>query len=243
MCMNRVEKRTFLPFCTFTYYLFHRGRHVVTFDGARRLSSGNTLTLSCAGSANNCGCVDVTGSISSPNAMGCSTAGSAEDSASTSAEFDSSECLVQATVGLKTLTGGGETVVNGGGTLSFSDGGQYFLPSAVAAEVEVMREAEVVWPQWAAQLVGAVNVSSGGVLWVAGDVAYKHKFLSRPKLDVVNVYGVSPLALSLCLSLKHHFETFDERLPLPGFQATLAHHRRLLPFRPPCLCLALLPMS
>lgn len=147
----------------------HCCRYVVTFDGARSLSGGNALTLSCAGSADDCGCVDVTGAISGSRAVGCGKAGSTEDSASTSAEFDSSACRVQAAVELVTLRGGGETVVNGGGTLSFSDGGQYFLPSAVAADVEVVGEAEVVCPQWAAELVGAVNVSSGGVLWFAGD--------------------------------------------------------------------------
>lgn len=143
----------------------------MTFDGARSLSAGNILTLSCAGSANNCGCVDVTGDISGPSALGCGEA--------SSAEFDSSACRVQAAVELKTLRGGGETVVDGGGTLSFSDGGQYFLPSAVAANVEVMGEAEVVCPQWAPELVGAVNVSSGGVLWFAGDEEKSKKILHR----------------------------------------------------------------
>lgn len=134
---------------------------MVTFDGARSLSAGNALSLSCAGSANGCGCTDVTGAISGPRAVGCGDVGSAE--------FNSSACRVQAAVELETLRAGGETVVSGGGILSFSDGGQYFLPSAVAADVEVTDEAEVVCPQWAAELVGAVNVSSGGVLWFAGD--------------------------------------------------------------------------
>ena len=58
--------------------------------------------------------------------------------------------------------------MQGGGGLAFSDGGQYFLPSVVSANVEVMSGAEVVCPQWAAELVGAVNVTSGGVLWFAG---------------------------------------------------------------------------
>eukprot|EP00752_Nemacystus_decipiens_P010621 g9459.t1 len=146
----------------------HGYRFVVTFDGARSLSGGDVLAVSCAGSANGCGCVDVTGPLSGPRAVGCGKAGSADDNASTSAEFDSSACLVRAAVELETLRGGGETVVNGGGTLSFSDGGQYLLPSTVAADVEVMGKAEVVCPQRAAELVGAVNVSSGGVLWFAG---------------------------------------------------------------------------
>ena len=157
---------------------------MVTFDGARSLSGGNALTLSCTGSANDCGCVDVTGPISGPRAVGCGKAGSADESAPTSAEFDRSACLVQAAVGVETLRGGGETVVDGGGTLSFSGGGQYFLPTAVAADVEVAGEAEVVCPQWAAELVGAVNVSSGGVLWFAGNDERKNNVAHRGEVGV-----------------------------------------------------------
>lgn len=42
------------------------------------------------------------------------------------------------------------------------------MPAVVEADVEVMSGAEVVCLQWAGELVGAVNVSSGGVLWFAG---------------------------------------------------------------------------
>lgn len=155
-----------LGYLQFSLGTFHR--YVVTFDGARGLSAGNALTLSCTGSANDCGCIDVTGAVSGPRAVGCGEAGSAEETAASSrSKFDSSACRVQAAVELETLRGGGETVVNGGGVLSFSDGGQYFLPSAVAADV-VVGEAEVVCPQWAPEVVGAVTVSAGGVLWFAG---------------------------------------------------------------------------
>ncbi|CBJ49166.1 hypothetical protein Esi_0207_0025 [Ectocarpus siliculosus] len=148
-------------------------RYVVTFDGTRALSGGsNTLALSCAGSADDCGCVDISGGIEGTGGsrVGCGAAifDSSDDRASTSAEFDSSTCRVQGTVELETLKEGGETVVSGGGVLAFANGGQYFLPSAVTADVEVMSGAEVVCPHSAAELVGAVNVSSGGVLWFAG---------------------------------------------------------------------------
>lgn len=165
----RIGRRHALSALTrFFIFLSAVRRYVVTFDGAASLSAGKALTLSCAGSANGCGCVDVTGATSGPRAVGCGKANSAENTASTSAEFESSACLVQAAVELETLRSGGATVVNGGGALSFSGGGQYFLPSTVSADVEVTDGAEVVCPQWAAELVGAVNVSSGGVLWFAG---------------------------------------------------------------------------
>ncbi len=151
---------------------------MVTFDGARALSAaggGDVLALSCAGSAAGCGCVDVSGAISgraggNGSPVGCGPAVYDDDdgSASTSAVFDSSACRVQATVALETAREGGETAVEGGGTLAFSDGGQYFLPSEVRADLWVASGAEVVCPQWAAGLVGEVNVSSGGVLWFAG---------------------------------------------------------------------------
>lgn len=111
------------------------------------------------------------GAITGPGdtRVGCGSATFGAENASTSAEFDPSQCRVQATVELQTLREGGETTVKGGGALAFSDGGQYFLPSVVSANVEVMSGAEAVCPQWAAELVGAVNVSSGGVLWFAGE--------------------------------------------------------------------------
>lgn len=153
-------------------------RHVVTFDGARALTAGgggDALALSCAGSASGCGCVDVSGAISGrpgggSGRVGCGPAvyGGSNGNDSTSAVFESSACRVQATVALETAREGGETVVGGGGALAFSDGGQYFLPSEVRAELRVASGAEVVCPQWASGLVGAVNVSSGGVLWFAG---------------------------------------------------------------------------
>ncbi|CAM9742517.1 unnamed protein product, partial [Scytosiphon promiscuus] len=148
-------------------------RYTVTFDGARSLSSSNTLVLSCAGSADDCDCVDLSGAISGPGGsrVGCgSTVADDENEplASTSAEYNSSECLVQTTIELETLREGAETIVEGGGTLIFSTGGQYFLPSEVTADLEVLSDAVVVCPQLAAELVGAVNVSSGGVLWFSG---------------------------------------------------------------------------
>ncbi|CAM9983877.1 unnamed protein product, partial [Ectocarpus fasciculatus] len=152
---------------------WHYGyRYVVIFDGTRALSGGNTLALSCAGSSDDCGCVDISGAIEGTGGsrVGCGAAifDSTDDGASTSAEFDSSACRVQGTVELETMKEGGETVISGGGVLAFANGGQYFLPSAVTADVEVISGAEVVCPHSAAELVGAVNVSSGGVLWFAG---------------------------------------------------------------------------
>lgn len=143
----------------------------MTFDGTRSLSAGNALTLSCAGSASGCGCVDLAGAIAGPGGtrVGCGSAAFGEAGASTSATFEPTMCRVQATVSLETLHEGGEAAVRGGGTLAFSGGGEYFLPSVVEADVEVMSGAEVVCPQWDAEVVGAVNVSSGGVLWFAGE--------------------------------------------------------------------------
>lgn len=144
----------------------------MTFDGGRSLSSGNTLAFSCAGSVADCGCVDVSGAISGPGGsrVGCGSAiYDGDERLSTSAEFDSSACLVQATVELETLREGGETIVNGGGELVFSGGGEYFLPSAMTVDLHVMSDAVVVCPQLSAELAGAVNVSSGGVLWFSGD--------------------------------------------------------------------------
>lgn len=209
--VNRADKFILLPDAALSSTLHEplrtRGRYVVTFDGARRLSAGNALALSCAGSANDCGCIDVTGAISGPRAVGCGEAGSAEDITSTSAEFDSSACRVQAVVKLETLREGGETVVGGGGILSFSDGGQYFLPSAVAADVEVMSAAEVVCPQWAAELVGAVNISSGGMLWFAGDDGQKNGAGYRGQVGCGGcvIYGVS------------HMSPFTFLMPRPSF--------------------------
>lgn len=143
---------------------------MVTFDGARGLSIANTLTLSCAGSTAACGCVDATGAIAGPGGsrVGCGSAIFGDTSASTSAGYNHSQCLVQATVEIETVRKGSETVIMGGGALVFSGGGQYMLPSMVEPDVEVASEAEVVCAQWYAELQGAVNVTSGGLLWFAG---------------------------------------------------------------------------
>lgn len=145
-------------------------RYVVTFDGARGLSNTNALILSCAGSAADCGCTDIIGGIARPEGsrIGCGSAIFGEERASTSAEFFESQCRVQAKIDLKTIRKGDETAVNGGGILTFSDGGQYFLPSVVEADVGVKAGAEVVCSAWTAEITGVVNVSSSGVLWFAG---------------------------------------------------------------------------
>lgn len=144
-------------------------RHVVTFDGARDLLS-STLTLSCAGSMTTCGCVDVTGAIAGPESsgVGCGTAIFEFQNTSTSAQFKPSDCLVQATVTLEAIREGGETMVSGGGVAVFSNGGQYVLSSIVEAHVKVESAAEVICAEWSTELVGGVNVTSGGVLWIAG---------------------------------------------------------------------------
>lgn len=142
---------------------------MVTFDGARNLESA-TLALYCAGSAGSCGCVDVTGEVDGPGGsrIGCGAAIYGPENSSTSAHFENSECLVQATVTTDIIRQGGETVVSGGGTAVFSSGGQYVLSSAVEIHVQVQSAAEVISAEWSAELVGGVNVTSGGVLWVAG---------------------------------------------------------------------------
>lgn len=151
--------------------LHPRLRHVVTFDGARALSAGNNLTLACAGSASNCGCLEITGAIAGAKGsrIGCGSAIYGAENASTSAEFYFSECRVQATVELETIRAGGEGIVKGAGTFVFWGGGEYFLPSEVEPDVEVTSGAVVVCSQWTAELMGAVNVTAGGVLWFAGE--------------------------------------------------------------------------
>lgn len=145
-------------------------RHVVAFDGARKLSSTNALTLSCTGSAAGCGCVDITGFIagSKGSKVGCGSAIYGASNVSTSAEFDYSECRVQAVVEIDEISEGGMTTIKGGGALVFSGGGEYLLPADVQANVEVHSASAAVFPQWEAEVVGSMNVTSGGVLWFAG---------------------------------------------------------------------------
>lgn len=145
-------------------------RHVVTFDGARKVAAGRELVLSCAGSAEDCGCADVTGTISGPggSSRGCGSAIHGAENASTSAGFYFTECRVQAQVVLETIREGGETTVKGGGTVVFSGGGRILLPTSVEASTKISDGAEVVCAQWTAMFMAAVTVSSGGVLWFAG---------------------------------------------------------------------------
>lgn len=144
-------------------------RHVVTFDGARNLQLAK-LAVSCAGGASSCGCVDVTGEIAGSSRIGCGAAIYGVENSSTSAQFEHSDCLVQAAIGIETLREGGETAISGGGTAVFSSGGQYMLPSTVEAYVKVQSAAEVISGDWNAEFIGGVNVTSGGVLWAVGEL-------------------------------------------------------------------------
>ena len=145
-------------------------RYVVTFDDASTLNDSGNLTFSCAGSAGGCGCVDVTGAIEGPGGsrVGCGTATLGSEDTSTSAKFNNSDCLVQATVDVSMLLEGGETYVGGSGSLAFSGAGEFLLPSLVEADIEVRSLAEVVVPRRSGTLTGTVNVTSGGVLWFSG---------------------------------------------------------------------------
>lgn len=139
------------------------------------MSDGNastiSLALSCLGGGEGCGCTEVTGRLSGPDGgrIGCGSSLSGVENSSTTARFRDSQCLVQAAVRVEIFQRGGETGVGGGGgTLGFSDGGQYLLPSLVEADVAVQSGAEVVSAHWDGKLAGAVNITSGGVFWFAG---------------------------------------------------------------------------
>lgn len=160
----------------------------MTFDGARALSDAETLTLSCVGSSAGCGCVDVTGTIDGPggSGLGCGAVTFGGKNSSTSAEFDMFDCRIQATVDVSKILQGGETLVQGGGTLAFSGGGQYMLPSLLETDVEVNSMAEVLVPHWSARLMcKTVKVTSEGIIWFSGGHLRSARF--PPMSDLTSI--------------------------------------------------------